>query len=138
MSENDDTARIYRAWDEALGRKDLDAAMRLYADDAVLQSPLVRHLLGGERGVVEGREALRDFVAQVFARTPDLRRRHRGALFSDGETAIWEYPRLTPAGEQLDLVESMDVRDGLIHHHRVYWGWLGVKVLEADGYQSTG
>jgi hypothetical protein len=33
---------IYRKWDEALGRKDVDAALRLYAPDAVLESPLVR------------------------------------------------------------------------------------------------
>ena len=38
---------IYREWDEALGRKDIDAALKLYAPDAVLESPLVRHILGG-------------------------------------------------------------------------------------------
>ena len=33
--------RIYHEWDEALGRKDIDAALKLYAPDAVLESPLV-------------------------------------------------------------------------------------------------
>ena len=51
--------RIYHAWDEALGRKDLDGAMRLYAPDAILESPLVRHLLGTEEGVIRGRDNLR-------------------------------------------------------------------------------
>jgi len=30
--------RIYHEWDEALGRKDIDAALKLYAPDAVLEA----------------------------------------------------------------------------------------------------
>jgi ketosteroid isomerase-like protein len=43
--------QISRAWDEALGAKDLDASMALYQPDATLESPLVCHLLGVEEGV---------------------------------------------------------------------------------------
>ena len=32
--------RIYHEWDAALGAKDLDGAMRLYALDCLLESPL--------------------------------------------------------------------------------------------------
>ena len=52
---------IYREWDEALGRKDIDAALKLYAPDAVLESPLVRHILGGAEGIVRGRDDLRSY-----------------------------------------------------------------------------
>jgi hypothetical protein len=69
--------RIYREWDEALGRKDIDAALKLYAPDAVLESPLVRHLLRSDEGIVRDRDNLHNFVEMVFARTPPLRRRHR-------------------------------------------------------------
>ena len=58
--------RIYHEWDVALGAKDLDGAMAFYAPDCVLESPLVRHLLGAEVGIVEGREKLREFVRIVF------------------------------------------------------------------------
>ena len=92
--------RIYHAWDEALGRKDLDGAMRLYAPDAILESPLVRHLLGSEEGVIRGRDNLREFVEKVFARTPSLRQRHRDCFFTDGRRLIWEYPRVTEDGQQ--------------------------------------
>ena len=37
-------------------------------------------------------------------------------------------------GEQMDFVEVMELADGLIHRHRVYWGWFGVKLLEQDRY----
>jgi hypothetical protein len=30
-------------------------------------------------------------------------------------------------GEQMDLVEVMELNDeGLIQHHKVYWGWFGL------------
>ena len=43
-------------------------------------------------------------------------------------------PRETPSGEQMDFVEVMELEDGLIHAHRVYWGWRGVDVLINDQY----
>jgi hypothetical protein len=43
---------------------------------------------------------------------------------------IWEYPLESPDGDQQDFVESMEIEDGLIKKHCVYWGWFGVRVLE--------
>jgi ketosteroid isomerase-like protein len=126
--------RIYRAWDEALGKKDLDASMALYAPNATLESPLVRHLLGIESGVLDGRDAIRHFVEKVYQRTPPTRQRFRKGYFTDGRTAMWEYPRAAPNGEQMDFVEVMEIEDGLIRHHRVYWGWFGHRVLEKNQY----
>jgi len=37
-----DAERVYRDWDDALGRKDVEAAIALYAPDCLLESPLVR------------------------------------------------------------------------------------------------
>jgi hypothetical protein len=129
--------RIYREWDEALGKKDLEAALRLYAPDATLESPLVRHLLGEDSGIVAGRDRLRRFVELVFQRTPPARQRHRNRFFTDGTLLMWEYPRAVPGGEQMDFVEVMELRDGLIQHHRVYWGWRGLKILERDEYRNA-
>jgi ketosteroid isomerase-like protein len=120
---------IFTAWDAALGAKDLDAAVALYKPDATLESPLVCHLLGTEEGVVRGREDLRRFVSKVFAHQPAKRRRYRAGLLSDGARLVWEYPRRSPDGKQMDIVEVMEVRDGLIAHHRVYWGWVSVGML---------
>lgn len=44
-------------------------------------------------------------------------------FFSAGNTLIWEYPRITPDGDQMDIVEVMVITNGLIAHHKVYWGW---------------
>jgi ketosteroid isomerase-like protein len=128
--------RIFAAWDDALGAKDVDAAIRLYAPDAVLESPLVRHLLGTPEGVVRGRADLADFVRQVFAHQPAKRRRFRHGLLTDGSRVTWEYPRETPDGDQMDIVEMMEIRDGRIARHRVYWGWVSVGML-LDGSHSN-
>lgn len=125
---------IFTAWDEALGAKDVDAAIALYRPDATLESPLVCHLLGTDEGVVRGREALCRFVTKVFAHQPAKRRRYRAGYLTDGARLVWEYPRQSPDGEQMDIVEVMEIRDGLIAHHRVYWGWLSVGMLMSGAH----
>lgn len=124
--------RIYKAWDEALGAKDLDAALALYASDATIESPLVAHLLGVESGICQGHEELRRFIHLVFQRQPAARKRFRTGYFTDGTKLMWEYPRATPDGEQMDFVEVMELKGGLIQHHRVYWGWFGLSILTKD------
>lgn len=124
-----DIDRIFHAWDEALGAKDVDAAISLYAPHATLESPLVSYLLDADAGVVEGREALRRFVERVFAHQPPQRGRSRTGYLSDGTRLTWEYPRASSDGEQMDIVEVMDIDDRLIQHHRVYWGWYSVAML---------
>ena len=126
--------RIYHAWDEALGRRTRRRHAPL-CTGRYLESPLVRHLLGTEEGVIRGRDNLREFVEKVLARTPPSRQRYRDGFFTDGRRLIWEYPRAAKDGQQMDLVEAMDIVDGLIQRHCVYWGWLAVKVLEEDRYR---
>jgi hypothetical protein len=122
--------RIYQEWDEALGAKDVAAAATLYHPGATLESPLVSHLLGTEAGIVRSREAIEDFVGNhVFPHQPPQRRRFRGPALTDGNLVTWEYPRRSPDGDQMDIVEVMEIQDGLIAAHRVYWGWLGVGML---------
>ena len=126
-----DTERIYRLWDEALGKKDLEASLSLYAGDASLESPLVQHLMNTKEGIVQGKERLREFIARVFQTNPPQRKRFKQGYFSDGRVITWEYPRVSPEGEQMDLAEVMEIENGLIKRHRVYWGWYALNVLRA-------
>jgi hypothetical protein len=126
---------VLQAWDEALGRKDVAAAAALYAPDATLESPLVCHLLGTDRGILPGREEICRFASEVFARQPPQLRRYKKKHFTEGEVLMWEYPRAAPQGEQMDFVEVMEPKDGLIQHHRVYWGWFGVGILSRDEHR---
>jgi steroid Delta-isomerase len=123
---------IYEQWHETVVRRDIRGLMELYAENAILESPLicaVQPELGS--GILQGKSAIGDFFAAVF-RTPSngLGRWYRtGHFFANGRQLTWEYPRATPDGDQIDLVEVMDVSGGLITHHRIYWGWVGFRTL---------
>jgi|SRR6185312_15362899 len=134
MAENAHTTveAVTHAWERALAGHDVDALLACYAPDAVLESPVAAHIVG--RGVCRGHGELRPFLTEVVARTPHERHYHRAGFFTDGRRATWEYPRETPDGEQMDFVEVMEIEDGLIRAHRVYWGWRGVEILANDRY----
>jgi len=125
-----DAERIYRLWDDALGKKDLEASLSLYADDASIESPLVQHLMKTKDGIVQGKERLRVFIARVFQTNPPQRKRFKQGFFTDGHVLTWEYPRSAPDGDQMELVEIMEIEGGLIRRHRVYWGWYALNVLK--------
>lgn len=131
-----DIERIYREWDEALSKNNVAALLALYAPDAMLESPLVPHLMGTETGTCSGREELKKLFDILATRKPKVRQFHRTGYFTDGRKVMWEYPHATPNGEQMDFVEVMEIENGLIQKHRVYWGWFGVNVLRKDEYHQ--
>jgi steroid Delta-isomerase len=135
MHDNDVAIlHIYERWHETVVGGDLDGLMALYADDAILETPLILATLQDKtEGILKGKSAIRPFFEANFRKLRnDLGRWYRtGTFFSNGRQLTWEYPRATPQGDQVDLVEVMDIASGLIAHHRVYWGWVGFKALTA-------
>lgn len=127
-----DAAFVYAEWHRRTRAGDVDGLLELYAPDAVLESPLVPRLLDQPSGVLRGRDQLREFFeCGTQARPHELVRFWRTGRYSfDGRTLIWEYPRKTPDGDQLDLAEVMDLSGSLITHHRIYWGWAGTPLLD--------
>jgi steroid Delta-isomerase len=131
---------IYERWHETVVGRDLDGLMALYAEDAILETPLILVALpDATEGILKGRTAIKPFFAAGFRKLGSgLGRWYRtGTFFSDGQQLTWEYPRATPQGDQVDLVEVMDIADGRIAHHRVYWGWVGFKTLVAAGGKAV-
>jgi steroid Delta-isomerase len=123
---------IYERWHATVVGGDLDGLIALYADDAILETPLILVTLRDKtEGILKGKAAIRPFFEAGFRKLRnDLGRWYRtGTFFSNGRQLTWEYPRATPQGDQFDLVEVMDIAGGLIAHHRVYWGWVGFKTL---------
>ncbi len=135
-SENTDVQirHIYDRWQETIVRKDLDGLIALYAEDAIFETPAILVTLADRKeGILRGRSEIRPFFEAGFRKLGnELGRWYRtGLFFSNGRQLIWEYPRETPKGDQVNLVEVMDIADGLIAHHRVYWGWVGFQTLVA-------
>ena len=123
---------VYERWHETVVVGDLDGLMALYAEDAILETPLILVTLKDRtEGVLRGTAEIRPYFAAGLRKLPSaLGRWYRtGTFFSNGRQLTWEYPRATPQGDQVDLVEVMDIARGRIVHHRVYWGWVGFKAL---------
>jgi hypothetical protein len=136
MSETTDVQirHIYDQWHATILRRDIDGLMALYAEDAILETPAILVTLTERtQGVLRGKSELRPFFEAGFRKLgSELNRWYRtGIFFSNGRQLTWEYPRETPQGDQVDLVEIMDIANGLISHHKVYWGWVGFKTLVA-------
>ncbi len=136
MTENTDAAirHVYEQWHETIRHRDVAGLMALYAEDAILETPLILATMKDRtEGILQGKTAIGSFfTAGLGAPQNGLGRWYRtGVFFSNGRQLTWEYPRETPQGDQVDLVEVMDIADGLIIHHRVYWGWVGFKALTA-------
>lgn len=132
MHRNEDHAYIWAEWHRAASSSDQMALIALYATDAVLESPLVPAILEDKTdGILRGREEIKRFLDEGARRRPNpLVRWHRtDAWFSLGDTLIWEYPRQTPDGDQVDILEVMNIRDREIRHHRIYWGWKGCMLI---------
>jgi steroid delta-isomerase len=137
-----DCERIHREWHERAKARDTEGLLVLYTEDAVLESPLVPAILDGTpAGVLRGRGQLRRFFDEGARRRPnDLVRWYRtGDWLTDGRRLlVWEYPRQAPDGDQVDLVEVMEIVGGLISHHRIYWGWRGCTLIAPALVRTAG
>lgn len=129
---NEDAAFIYHEWDARTRAHDIESLLALYTDDAILESPLVARILDRPSGLLRGKEQLRPFFQRGTDNRPnELVQWYRtGRYLFDGQTLMWEYPRAhTDGGDQVDLVEVMDLNGPQIAHHRIYWGWFGTPLL---------
>jgi steroid Delta-isomerase len=127
-----DCERIHREWDSHAKSLDTDSLISLYAQDAILETPLVPAIFAGRSGILRGHREIRPFFEEGARRRPnELVRWYRtDNWFTDGKRIlVWEYPRQAPDGDQIELMEVMEIEHGLIQHHRIYWGWFGVNQL---------
>ncbi|WP_182357294.1 nuclear transport factor 2 family protein [Tomitella gaofuii] len=128
---SDDARFIHDEWDRRTRAHDIDGLLALYLPDAVFESPLVPRIMDTDSGVLVGHERLREFFARgTRGRPEELVRFHRsGRFLFGGGRLMWEYPRRTPDGDQVDIAEVMDLSGRRIRCHRIYWGWFGAPLL---------
>lgn len=134
MNSDAQIRHIYECWHASVINGDLEALVALYAPDAVLETPLIIATLPERtEGILKGKAEISAFFEAGFRKLRGSAARwyRTGLFFANGRQLVWEYLRATPNGDQIDLVEVMDIADGLITSHRVYWGWVGFKALTA-------
>ena len=132
----EDAQYVHDEWDRRTRAHDIDGLLELYLPDALLESPLVPRIMDTTSGVLAGHQQLREFFERGTRGRPNhLVRFHRSGhfLFDDGRL-VWEYPRQTPEGDQVDIAEVMDLTGPKIRHHRIYWGWFSTPLLQRSGH----
>ena len=97
----------------------------------VFESPLVPAILDRTNGVLNGKDDIKFFLQEGTKRRPNelVKWFRRGDYLTNGRLLVWEYPRQTDEGEQIDILELMEIENGLIQQHRIYWGWKGCLLI---------
>ncbi len=117
---------LARSWLACFERKDVEALVALYAEDARHTSPKIRALHPETGGYLIGRAALRAWWADAFRRLPALHYEET-ALTANSARVLMEYLRHAPGEPDLKVAEVLEVVDGparrgLIQASRVYHG----------------
>ena len=126
-----DFERIYNDWHEFAKNHDTARLIGLYDDNAVFESPLVPLIMQRQSGILRDKADILAFLEEGTRRRPNelVRWYRNGTHFTTGDTLVLEYPRETPDGDQVDILELMQIAGGKIVHHRIYWGWFGTQML---------
>jgi len=130
---------IFDEWDRRARTVDVTGLLDLYRDDTTLGSPLVPRILDRSSGVLRGKSELSQFFTEGGRRRPNqfVRWHRSGSFLWDGHTLSWEYLRATPEGDQVDISEVMELTDGRIAAHRIYWGWFGTEMLISNAVKHA-
>ena len=69
----DDAQAIANRWVEAWNAHDLELILSHFSDDVTFSSPVATTIVPESGGVIQGKEALRDYWREGLRRIPDLR-----------------------------------------------------------------
>lgn len=106
-------------WFDAFNEHDLDKLLSLYADDAQHYSPKLKLHQPDTNGLIVGKEALRSWWQDSFARLPTLHYQPT-KFIADDNSVFMEYIRTVDGEKPLTVGEVLDIKDGLIVSSRVY------------------
>jgi ketosteroid isomerase-like protein len=113
---------LARRWLDAFNRRDLEALLSLYAEDAVHVSPKLRDRQPETKGEIRGKEKLRAWWRDAMERLPGLHYRPLQLTAMD-DRVFMEYVRENPGDPDLLVAELLELGTrGHIRASRVYHG----------------
>jgi ketosteroid isomerase-like protein len=98
-----------REWEAAWNRRDVEAILKHFHDDAVFTSPVAKRIGFATDGVVNGKDALRRYWTAALAQNPDLRFQVT-TVYQGANTLIIAYKNQ----QGIDRVEVLAFRHGLV------------------------
>jgi len=108
-------------WFKAFNEQNLDDLLDLYDDSAEHYSPKLKIREPETNGLIQGKDALRDWWNDCFERLPTLRYQV-DKLTADSEQVFMEYTRKVEGEDDLKVGEVLEIKDGKIVFSRVYHG----------------
>jgi hypothetical protein len=112
---------IAERWLLCFERRELDSLLSLYADDATHTSPKIRVRHPETGGVLRGKEAMRAWWADSFARLPSMHY-EMTSITADDHRVYMEYVRHVEGEAEMPVAEVLDVAGGKIVASRVFHG----------------
>ncbi|HOZ50215.1 MAG TPA: nuclear transport factor 2 family protein [Chitinophagaceae bacterium] len=114
-----ETKQIAIQWFDAFNKHDLEALLSLYAEDAKHYSPKLKIHQPETNGLIEGKEALRNWWRDAFTRLPEL---HYEVIriMNEDDQIFMEYNRQVPGEDEMRVGELLMVQNGKIISSRVY------------------
>jgi heme-degrading monooxygenase HmoA/ketosteroid isomerase-like protein len=112
---------IAERWLACFARRDLEALLALYSDDATHTSPKIRARHPDTGGAIRGKAAMRAWWQDAFDRLPSMRY-DPIAITADARRVYMEYIRRVDGEPDLPVAEVLDVEAGKIVASRVFHG----------------
>lgn len=112
---------IAEKWFAAFNAHDLEALLSLYDDNARHYSPKLKVRRPETNGLLQGKDALRDWWRDAFDRLPTLHYKVN-SLTANASRVFMEYTRTVESEENMDVAELLEIENGLIVFSRVYHG----------------
>jgi ketosteroid isomerase-like protein len=126
------SAEIVNAMQAAFSRKDVDAIVALFAEDATIESYLVSRVFERKDCVCRGHAEIRELVRELVKHGTPWD--GHGTPLVRGDTVVVEYTSAS-APDQKFSVDVIELAAGKIRSLRAYAGWRAVQRLveEARG-----
>lgn len=112
---------IAHRWFEAFNEHHLEKLLSLYDDNAKHYSPKLKIRKPETQGLINGKQALREWWQDAFDRLPTLQYEVK-KLTADEEQVFMEYVRHVKGEEDLPVGEVLQIVNGKIIFSRVYHG----------------
>ena len=103
-----------REWEAAWNRRDVEAVLKYFHDDAVFTSPVAKHLGFAKDGIVNGKDALRRYWTAALAQNADLRFQVT-TVYQGMNTLVIVFKNQAFKNQQgMDRAEILTFRHGLV------------------------
>jgi ketosteroid isomerase-like protein len=108
-------------WFETFNNKEIESLLALYEEDATHFSPKLKELKPETKGLIIGKQALREWWKDAFEKLPNLNYKVT-SITANEDRVFMEYIRTVNGENEILVAEVLDIRENKIKASRVYHG----------------